>query len=1589
MKKHHWFDFVEYLSLIGLGAGSVLSLVSKQVLFTSAPLSFALLIGFANRRRVEQAQEQKLVDSLSMLDQKLTKSIKIIDQRVHALPTPEMIGDVRQSILRHGREEIERLSAQIVKVRQEVEERLSSFSQENLDATRQEITQLRREYSEVYQSLTNMSAALDQAVQADQMDQVEQAIATLNQQSENLQATLKSLDEYNKHTMSNLQEQVNQVNRQLKSLPPPVDAAPLKRDLSELVRVVADLVPKRDLNNLVAELRSVQQWQESRTQMDQGLRQDIQAVRQRLHSLPDVPQLRSQLEESFTQEIRAINRQLRTLHSSPEMRTRIEEVLKEELATLYQQLAERSSNNPYDLVFDLASDHQPTGNLAAIAGSRLVLEEALETSQERLILIWPWSDYTELDHSLLSQMETYLQQRRLLEVGWCHLSDRHSDRFLSKINRRWAINPLSQGQLQGTLKRLLALKRRYPDYFRFKILGMVENFLISDSSFAVLGIQERLKTQTVLQNVDLKLRTTDAQVIQQLTQRFDQDHPADEDTEAYWNRAVTRYDLGDKAGAVQDLNSILAVTPDEAEVYNLRAIIRYDQKDSLGAIEDLNQALRICPSLISAYCNRGYIRSECGDYAAAIADFDVALDEAPDSAIAFFYRAVAYQKLEQPIEALRDYSAAIDHAPDSAPAYYERGLIYRMLGCLTEAIADFESAAQFFTDKGQAKNAQVAERQGSEVSALAETHPSMSPPLLPPMQHPAHGAKLDETSDSDEASEEDVQAERQLSYEYEADPKPHQTGVSAIGDSRDVPLAEADWEKDSLERNSTMSGLTGGDRPTNTADSGSTPDPTRNIDKKHEDDYSRNGTAACPDSLNGTASSIQSASEDSPLGSSFNEAFGNAFGQAFGDVTFDDTVDKADGDEAESTASSERMSDENSMKYPNNPLDADIPDYVLTDVFIPDMNHLEGLPTDETLIEPRLPEEDPEASLDAVEPDAASASAPLMQPAEPLAGEDDEVILLPPALSTASDSFSNVEINAEPVSAPRAIATPDDETLIEPLPTSSAPTFETFDLFADGDDDDDPLAGASQEDGLSHAVEKSADEVLADEADGNPPALAWVDQFSEDDDSAFQEATQASEALHSSVVFDLGQNVSSTEETAILEVFGDSAETSTDDPANQASVDESLSDEPLDEPMTAQDAVPEEMPFQDDDFATTEDLSAIFGDHPSILMESTSPDTDLPNTAADLSAGETSEDLAAAFADADSSESPVFLPAVEEPDPQQADPQEPEVDESEVKEPGRPDVDSSGTSSESWRGASAREGLDEPSVIGVIEDDNTIGNLFWQSTAAEPAPDAEAIAESDGIEQASLEEELSPSPDEGPDIDEGLSKKEAIATPNPLEDATFEDWGIEEDAETHSSAVPTDTTAESDAQASTAIEAESDVRGDRSAQLSPFQNDYQETDTLVDWFAAFEDDEPVSLVADSSAQENAVSDASLSSNSASDNLALSDSQSASQASFSPRRRPRDTDDTEQIGIQTLADFMSALQSASDSQSNEAIANRSEPRRETRTPNQNQSSSTSSDKNAEQEESEPPRMLDDLFLGSPELDEPERDDQAMSRREFNR
>lgn len=107
----------------------------------------------------------------------------------------------------------------------------------------------------------------------------------------------------------------------------------------------------------------------------------------------------------------------------------------------------------YQLVFDRA-------------GNREVLLEALEQTQELLIIVCPWLSRNSIDAHLLHRFRDCLDRDCCIEIGWGYLGDR------SSIGKGWRYDALAD---------LRQLETEYPNQFRLKLIGTHEKFLVCDS----------------------------------------------------------------------------------------------------------------------------------------------------------------------------------------------------------------------------------------------------------------------------------------------------------------------------------------------------------------------------------------------------------------------------------------------------------------------------------------------------------------------------------------------------------------------------------------------------------------------------------------------------------------------------------------------------------------------------------------------------------------------------------------------------------------------------------------------------------------------------------------------------------------------------------------------------------------------------------------------------------------------------------------------------------------------------------------------------------------------------------------------------
>ncbi|MFM7449470.1 MAG: tetratricopeptide repeat protein [Leptolyngbyaceae cyanobacterium] len=356
--------------------------------------------------------------------------------------------------------------------------------------------------------------------------------------------------------------------------------------------------------------------------------------------------------------------------------------------------------SPNDLIFDVKEAHPFLDTPLNISASRTLIEQALATAQSRLILVYPHPQTNLLNADLINQFRDFLERQGQLDIGWGHLGDMSRSHVSRLLDKRRQIQPTQDDFLFTALHRLTQLKKQYPDRFRFKVLGTDESFLVCDRRFAILGAQSVAIASVVFPQAAVGVRTTDPVVIQGLIDRFDNPVLSAVDATAYFNRAVTRYDLGDLSGAIADYTEVLRIDPSDDVACNNRGLARYDLGDQPGALADFSQAIAINPKNIRALCNRGLLYGEMGDRLRAIEDYTSAIEINPNDTPAYFYRGLARTRLHNRLGAIADYTTVIRLNPMDASAYFYRGIAYAKVDRRMEALRDLREAAHLFQNQG-------------------------------------------------------------------------------------------------------------------------------------------------------------------------------------------------------------------------------------------------------------------------------------------------------------------------------------------------------------------------------------------------------------------------------------------------------------------------------------------------------------------------------------------------------------------------------------------------------------------------------------------------------------------------------------------------------------------------------------------------------------------------------------------------------------------------------------------------------------------------------------------------------------------------
>lgn len=157
--------------------------------------------------------------------------------------------------------------------------------------------------------------------------------------------------------------------------------------------------------------------------------------------------------------------------------------------------------------------------------------------------------------------------------------------------------------------------------------------------------------------------------------------------EAYFGRGLTRYWLGDFAGAVEDLMEATKQLPGYALAFLWLGRGWQRQGNQKSAQEAYQRALLAVPGLSEAWFRLGVIYYQEGALSQAQDCFEKAQDDFPEAAQCWWYRGMVARDQQRFDLALEAFNHAVKLEPGFFPAYLEGGkLLIQDLGRAKEAV---------------------------------------------------------------------------------------------------------------------------------------------------------------------------------------------------------------------------------------------------------------------------------------------------------------------------------------------------------------------------------------------------------------------------------------------------------------------------------------------------------------------------------------------------------------------------------------------------------------------------------------------------------------------------------------------------------------------------------------------------------------------------------------------------------------------------------------------------------------------------------------------------------------------------------------
>ncbi|WP_374943534.1 tetratricopeptide repeat protein [Sphingomonas sp.] len=224
---------------------------------------------------------------------------------------------------------------------------------------------------------------------------------------------------------------------------------------------------------------------------------------------------------------------------------------------------------------------------------------------------------------------------------------------------------------------------------------------------------------------------------------------------AWSNRAITRIQLGDLAGARTDLDKAAAIDPAYVQVFIGRGMLADLEQRPGEAIAAYTKALQSEPGNGYALQQRAAAYVARGDREHAEADLTAAIAASPDDAAGYVGRGNLMLEGERYDAALKDFDSAHALDPKNAWALANRGMARAWTGDDAAAAKDLDAAAAIDPENAVVFRGRglLAERRGAPREAIAAYTRALA-------IEPANGFALGHRAEAERAAGDDAAALR-------------------------------------------------------------------------------------------------------------------------------------------------------------------------------------------------------------------------------------------------------------------------------------------------------------------------------------------------------------------------------------------------------------------------------------------------------------------------------------------------------------------------------------------------------------------------------------------------------------------------------------------------------------------------------------------------------------------------------------------------------------------------------------------------------------------------------------------------------------